>query len=102
MKTELISLFTLISLKQLLMLKFWPLYTGAKLNLGDRVLGEVEKNSFIALPSKGGHSRRMSSKLCLNLEGLARSFIFKFQRDPHQFVDLLLIGSWKDKWMSAS
>ena len=53
MKTELISLFTLISLKHLLMLKFWPLYTGAKLNLGDRVLGEVEKNSFIALPGKG-------------------------------------------------
>ena len=30
---------------------------GAKLNLGDRVLGELEKNSFIALLGKGGHSR---------------------------------------------
>ena len=37
------------------------LYTSAKLNLGDRVLGEVEKNSFTALPGKGGHSRLMPS-----------------------------------------
>ena len=31
-------------------------YTGAELNLGDRVLGEVEKDSFTTLPGKGGHS----------------------------------------------
>ena len=31
------------------------LYTGVKLNLRDRVLGRVEKDSFIALPGKGGH-----------------------------------------------
>ena len=31
----------------------WPLYLNTELNLGDRVLGEVEKNSFIALPGKG-------------------------------------------------
>ena len=31
------------------------LYTGVKLNLRDRVLGKVEKDSFIALPGKGGH-----------------------------------------------
>ena len=37
------------------MLKTRSLYTGAKSNLGDRLLGEVEKNSFIALPGKGGH-----------------------------------------------
>ena len=29
------------------------LYTGAELNLGDRIWGEVEKNSFIAFPAKG-------------------------------------------------
>ena len=29
-----------------------PLYTGTELNLGDRVLGEVE-NSFLALPVEG-------------------------------------------------
>ena len=39
-----------------------PLCAGAELNLGDGVLGEVEKNSFIALPGKGGHSRLMPLK----------------------------------------
>ena len=39
------------------MLKAQPLCTGAESNLRDRVLGEVEKKSFIALPGKGGHSR---------------------------------------------
>ena len=37
--------------------QIWPLYTDTKLNLRGRALGEVEKNSFIALPGKGGHSR---------------------------------------------
>ena len=37
------------------------------LNLRDRVLDEVEKNSFIALPGKGGHSRLMPLKtVCPN------------------------------------
>ena len=45
------------------------LYTGAELNLRDRVVGEVEKNSFIIVPGKGlaggdGHIGLMpSSKL---------------------------------------
>ena len=34
-----------------------------ELNLRDGVWGEVEKNSFIALPGKGGHNRLMPSKL---------------------------------------
>lgn len=33
---------------KILMLKTGPLYTGAELNLRNRVFGEVEKNSFIA------------------------------------------------------
>ena len=41
------------------------LYTSTKLNLGDRVLGEVEKNNFIALPGKGDHSGLMPSELCV-------------------------------------
>ena len=32
------------------------LYTGAESDLGDGVLGEVEKDNFITLPGKGGHS----------------------------------------------
>ena len=38
------------------MLKTWPLCTGGELNFGDRVLGEAEKSSFIAMPGKGGYS----------------------------------------------
>ena len=32
------------------------MYTGAESNLGDRVSGEVGKDSFIALPGKGDMS----------------------------------------------
>ena len=35
-----------------MMLRPWPLCTSDKLNLGDRVLSEVEKSNFIALPGK--------------------------------------------------
>lgn len=39
------------------------MYTGAKLNFGHIVLGEVEMDSFIVLPGEDGHSRLMPSKL---------------------------------------
>ena len=32
----------------------WPLCAVTELNLGNRVLGEEEKNSFIVLLGKGG------------------------------------------------
>ena len=32
---------------------------GAKYKYGDRVLGEGEQDSFIALPGKGSHSKLM-------------------------------------------
>ena len=52
-----------------------PLCTSAELNLGDRVLGEVEKDIFIALPGKGGHSRLMPLKNCCpNLRGFGEEF----------------------------
>ena len=52
------------------MLKARPLCSGAESYLIDRFLGEVEKNSFIALPGKGGHSGPVSFKtLCPNLGG---------------------------------
>ena len=55
--------------------KAWPLCTSAQLNLGDRVLGEVEKNSFIALPGKGGNSGLMPLKtVCPNLGGFGEEF----------------------------
>ena len=52
-----------------LMPKTWPLCTSAELNLRDRVLGEVEKNSFIALLGKGGHRGRMPLKNCVSQPG---------------------------------
>ena len=57
-----------------------PLCTGAQLNLGDKVLGEVEKNSFTALPGKGRHSGLMPQKLCVpTQDDLVRSFMAMFQ-----------------------
>ena len=57
------------------MSKSQPLYTTAELNLGDRVLGEVEKNSSIALPSKGEHSGLLPSKIvCPNPGGSYEGF----------------------------
>ena len=57
-----------------------------------RVLGEVEKINFIALPVTGGHSRLLSSKLCPNLVEVVRSFIEMVQRGRDQLADILLIG----------
>ena len=39
---------------------FW--YTGTELSVRERVLGGVEKNSFIALPGKRVHSRLLPQK----------------------------------------
>ena len=41
------------------------MYPDTELILGDRVLDEVEKNSFIALPGSGVHRELMPSKLCV-------------------------------------
>ena len=55
--------------------KAQPLCTGARSNLGDRVLGKVEKNSFIALLGKGEHSRLLPLKtMCTNQGGFAEEF----------------------------
>ena len=52
-------------------------------------LGEVEKNTLIALPGKGGHSRLMPSKLCVpTWEDLVRSFIAMVQGQ----------GCWQGLW----
>ena len=58
----------------ILMLKAQPLCTSAKSNLGDRVLGEAETNSFIALPGKEGHSGLLPPKTVPTPEDLMRSF----------------------------
>ena len=64
-----------------LMLKTRPPCTGAEANLRDRVWGDIEKKSFIALPSKGGHSQLLPSKLCVStLGGFGESFIAMVQK----------------------
>ena len=54
------------------------LYTSAESNLGDRVLGDVEKDSFITLPGKGGTQQSPFSKthegLCPNPRGFDKEF----------------------------
>ena len=55
-------------------------------------MSEVEKNSFITLTGKGGHSGLMSSELSPNLEGVVRSSTAVVQRGRDQFMDILLIG----------
>ena len=57
------------------MLKTWPLCTSAESNLRDRVLGEVEKDSFIAFPGKGLHSGLVPPKIvCPNPGGFGEEF----------------------------
>ena len=47
--------------------KVQPLYPSAKSNLRDRVLGGIEKESFITLPDKGGHTGILPLKtMCPN------------------------------------
>ena len=58
----------------MLMLKTHPLCIGAESNLGDRILSEVGKNSFIVLPGS------CPCKLCVpTQEGLVRNFIAVIQ-----------------------
>ena len=74
------------------------LYTVAESNLGDRVLDEVEKDSFIAWSGKEGHSKLMPPRTkCPNLGKIVTSFIIIAQRGCDQFVDFLLMGCWWGK-----
>ena len=69
------------------------LYTCPELNLRDRVWGEVEKESIIALPGKGGHSRLTSSKpyILTWIYETVKSFILIVLSRCGQLVDILLM-----------
>ena len=57
------------------MQKTQPLCTTAKLNFGDRVLGDAGKNNY-CFARQEGHSGLAPSKLCIpTREVLVRSFI---------------------------
>ena len=58
-------------------LRLWA--CTAKANLGDRVSGEVEKNSFIALQGKKGHSGLQLQKLCVPSREDLKNFIATIQ-----------------------
>ena len=56
--------------------KIQPLYPSAKSNLRDRVLGGIEKGSFITLPDEGGHTGILPLKtMCPNLGEFNDGFI---------------------------
>ena len=66
------------------MAKSQPLCTSAKSNPRDRVLGNVEKNSFTALPGKGGPIRLLPLQtMCRNPGGFDEGF------HSHQFKDVV-------------
>ena len=72
--------YSVVNLIQLIhvMLKSQPLCTMARSNLRDRVLGEVEKNSFLLCQEKGDRMGLCLSKtVCSNLEGFSEEFYSK-------------------------
>ena len=67
--TQLWAFDSSLSSPVLLTPKTQPLCSGAQLNLGDRFLGEIEKNSFFALPGKGGYRGLVPLKNCMSQSG---------------------------------
>lgn len=64
------------------------------------VLGEVEKNSFIALQGQGAAAA--NALKTVSQHGGGSAFTVTVQRGRDQLVDTLLIGWWWHKWESAS
>lgn len=59
-----------------MMPKAQPRCAGAELNLGDSVLVEVEKDSFITVPGKGGHSSLLPQEtVCPKRRGSAEGVL---------------------------
>ena len=67
-----------------------------KLNLGDRVFGEVEKHSFIALPGKGGHGGLTPQhRVCPHLVGAVRSCRAMVQSGHGLSSDQWVVSRWE-------
>ena len=76
-----------------LWLKFGPLTPVLIWVSGDRVLGEVEKNNFIALPGTRGHHRLMPSKLLSWPGGSSEEFCSKWLKEEG------VISLWTFCWL---
>ena len=78
-----------------LMPKTWPLCIGAEPNFRHKALSEVENNSFIVLPGKGGHSGLAPLRfMCCNLGGFGEEFNSKGLRVGLRVVDKGQGVSW--------
>ena len=78
-----------------LMPKTWPLCIGAESNFRDRALSEVENDSFIVLPGKGGHSGLVPLRfLCCDLGGFGEEFNSNGSRVGLRVVDKDQGVSW--------
>ena len=65
-------------------------------------MGEVERNSFIALPGKVGHIGLMPSRLCARPGGGSEESYSVQRAGRDRLVDVLLIGRWGGNGESAS
>ena len=65
-----------VTVTMIMMPKARPLCASAELNLADSVLGEVEEDSFITVPGKGGHSRLLPQEtVCPKPRGSAEGVL---------------------------
>ena len=64
--------------------EIWPLSARAKFKQRDRVLGKGEKNSFIALPGKGGSQQAHALKTELTV---GKNFEFYSKKEKNRFSD---------------
>ena len=71
-----------------------PLYLSTGLDLGDRVRGEVEKNSFVVWSGKGGYRMRMPLRLHVLPGGEVRSLTVLKEQG--------VITSWTFFWLVGS
>ena len=73
--------------------RIWPLYPSTEFSLRDRVPGDIGKNSFVALPGKGGLSGLMPSRLCVTTWIRRRGVLQQW------FKEKGVINSWTVFWL---
>ena len=70
------------------------LYANTILNLGYRVLHEVEKIPLLLYRQRGPQWANALKTVCPNIQSVVRSFIVIVQRGCDQLMNILLIGWW--------